>query len=81
MVAAGEGTLLCEVVKGASNLGLFEGGAVVAVFRATACLVIRGVVMATAGISLVGFFALEGESSSFSLILNSSDFITIAPEI
>jgi hypothetical protein len=75
------GELLVDVVRGASNLGLLEGGAVVAAFRATDCRVTRDVVIATGEISFGDFFALEGVSSSLSLILNSSDFITIATVI
>ena len=65
------------VVRGASNLGLFEGG----LFRDTDCLVMRDVVMETDEISLGDFFPLGVDSSSFSLMLRSSDFITIATEI
>ena len=70
--------LLTAVVSGASNFGLLEGGAEAAAFLAADCLVTRGVVMATGDIALGDFFSLEDVSSSASLMLSSSDFITIA---
>ena len=83
METAGElgGTLHTEVVRGASNFGLLEGGAVVAAFRATDCRVMRDGVMVTDVISLGDFLSLGEVSSSFSLILSCSDFITIATVI
>ena len=70
--------LLTAVVSGASNFGLLDGGAEVVAFRATDCLVTRGVVVATGDIAFGDFFSLEAVSSSASLMLSSSDFITIA---
>ena len=70
--------LLTAVVRGASNFGLLEGGAETAAFLAVDCLVTRGVVMATGDIAFGDFFSLEDVSSSASLMLSSSDFITIA---